>query len=106
MVQALEDGESVSGPMALFASNLYYTTFTPTPLDPSNMCSAGNSGLCAAHYINPKTADKPDSGPTPNQSTAAPRRRVRKSLGDNMLAFGPGITQKPSCSSDGHRGDP
>jgi type IV pilus assembly protein PilY1 len=101
-----KDGERVSGPMALFASNLYYTTFTPTPLDPTKVCSAGNSKLCGVHYINPKTPDKPDSGPTPNVTISGNPSDPCTSLGENTLAFGPGITQKPSCSTDTTTSDP
>ncbi|MDZ4064714.1 MAG: hypothetical protein U1E22_08625, partial [Coriobacteriia bacterium] len=92
-------GERVTGPMALFASTLYFTTYDPGTVDPST-CSPGNSYLWGVHYLQagedfdaltPEAAD----GPLPQLADGSDMVRVIPLPGG--LAYGVGVMQKPSC---------
>lgn len=99
-------GERVTGPMALFASTLYFTTYDPGTVDPY-VCSPGNSYLWGVHYIQAgevvgTASVNPQDGPMPQltdpDSTATPPDVVRViPLTEGGVAFGVGVMQKPSC---------
>jgi type IV pilus assembly protein PilY1 len=100
------DGTRVSGPMQLFNSNLYYTTYTPPPLNPTaaDQCSDGSSQLCAQHYLRP--AATPNDGGEP----AVPALPGALAFGcvpeGTVVIFGPGITQEPTCFQTDSYNDP
>ncbi|OQB15500.1 MAG: hypothetical protein BWY17_02111 [Deltaproteobacteria bacterium ADurb.Bin207] len=103
---AAGSGERVTGPMALFSSVLYFTSFNPQTIDPGS-CSPGSSYLWGVDYLHagqtvgasgPTTAvDGPlPQFPDPTSSTPANNLRVI-SFNEAGIAFGVGVMQKPSC---------
>jgi hypothetical protein len=98
-------GERVSGPMQIFNSNVYYTTYNPPSLGTSQqLCTDGTSSLCAMHYL--RAAESADTGgeparpalPNSDSSGCSPQ-------GDDII-FGPGITQEPTCFTSDTYNDP
>jgi type IV pilus assembly protein PilY1 len=103
----LENGRRVSGPMSLFASTLFYTTFTP-PAN-SQTCTLGQSEVCGVHYLQPMTSDDGTVLEGKGGAAAVPLLNTKTnpclSFG-NSIIFGAGITQKPTCSTDQTFTDP
>jgi type IV pilus assembly protein PilY1 len=108
----LSDGERVSGPMTLFASNLFYTTFTPPPATDPNKCSNGVSSVCGVHYMNARNIDAITHLPILDGSGGAVSVPSLNTATDPCLAFGQsiifgaGITQRPTCNADATSTDP
>jgi type IV pilus assembly protein PilY1 len=110
-------GERVTGPMALFSSVLYFTTYNPGSLD-SGACSPGDSYLWGVHYLQSGTTggtvtDTPTDGPMPQFSD--PESEATASMDDYVrvipiapggIAFGVGVMQKPSCMVTDSGDDP
>jgi type IV pilus assembly protein PilY1 len=107
----LDDGERVSGPMSLFASTLYYTTFKPPPIPPptGQKCSAGQSQVCGVHYLLARTQGGTDGGAVPpspiNKGNFKGPDEACIQFGDSIV-FGAGITQKPTCNDETTYNDP
>jgi len=99
----LKDGERISGPMSLFTSTLYYTTYLPPPFGGNQNCSAGRSRICAVHYLLPR-GNAGDGGaiarPLLNTDTDPCLQ-----FGESII-FGAGITQKPTCNQEQTYNDP
>jgi len=99
----LKDGERISGPMSLFASTLYYTTFLPAPFGGTQNCSAGQSRICGVHYLLPR-GNAGDGG-----AVARPLLNTETDpclqFGESII-FGAGITQKPTCNQETTYNDP
>ena len=94
-------GERVTGPMALFSSVLYFTTYKPSSRN-STTCSPGNSYLWGVHYLQAgksETApsDDPADGPLPQFRDPGSGDLERVITIANGIAFGVGVQQKPSC---------
>lgn len=99
----LDGGARVSGPMSLFTSVLYFSTFAPTA--GGNLCSAGVSKIWGVDYIQSIDKDAttqkniPSSGPIPRLKDEAtdsyPEDGIE--LDEGAIVFGIGIRQKPSC---------
>lgn len=98
-------GERVSGPMSLFSSVLYFSSFMPT--GPSSLCSSGRSKIWGVDYIQSKDKDAttgkniPSSGPIArlaDDNGDYPENGI--ALDDETIVFGIGIRQKPSCFDD------
>jgi type IV pilus assembly protein PilY1 len=110
-------GERVTGPMALFASTLYFTTYNPSSID-QGVCSPGNSYLWGVHYLQAGTTglaatNVPANGPMPQFTDAVvtaipnPTSYVRViPLAAGGIAFGVGVMQKPSCLVTTNTDDP
>ena len=102
-------GERVTGPMALFSSALYFTTYDPSSRS-TRTCIPGHSYLWGVHYIQAGSTDMvavdtPGSGPLPalfNSDTLEYSRLYRI---DGGMAFGVGVEQKPSCVVTSNPGD-
>ena len=98
----LNNGERVSGPMSLFSSTLFYTTYLPTAAGSTN-CSAGTSRICAVHYLLPR------GGAGDGGAVAHPLLNTETdpclSYGESII-FGAGITQRPTCSQEETYSDP
>lgn len=98
-------GERVTGPMALFASQLYFTTYNPATSD-AESCSVGNSYLWGVHYTNAGStaqtpSQDPSDGPLPQllDDSTEPPTLVRVLPFDEIgIAYGVGLMQTPSCS--------
>jgi type IV pilus assembly protein PilY1 len=112
------NGERVTGPMNLFNSVLYFTTYDPSSAS-QDSCQAGNSYLWAVDYATAGddaskkniTPVSPDIGPVPQLDPNPPpddpikpvpgtppkdfRRYI--TLGSGSIAFGVGVAQKPTC---------
>ena len=96
-------GERVSGPMSLFSSVLYFSSFLPT--GSSNLCSAGRSKIWGVDYFQsvnkvPETGKNiPSSGPVPRlldeETDTYPSNGIE--LEEGTIVFGIGIRQKPTC---------
>jgi type IV pilus assembly protein PilY1 len=99
----LKDGERVSGPMSLFASTLYYTTYLPPPFGAQKNCSAGESRICGVHYLQPR-GNAGEGG-----AVARPLLNTETDpclqFGESVI-FGAGITQKPTCNQETAYNDP
>ena len=100
--KVLLNGERVSGPMSLFSSTLYYTTFTPPSGAASQQCSNGQSRLCGVHYLLPGPGGDGGAVPVPSLNTATDPCLT---FGDSII-FGAGITQKPTCNAETTYSDP
>jgi type IV pilus assembly protein PilY1 len=99
-----KDGKRVSGPMSLFASNLFYTTYTPpNTSDPTQKCSNGTSSVCGVDYIRPLPGDGNGGAVSTPPITTDGTQCI--DFGSAVI-FGAGITQKPTCSSDVSTNDP
>jgi len=92
----LENGEQVTGPLELFDSRLFFTTFRPAN-DPLNACEFGQSYLWGVDYVNTETGTNlPEPGleSTPGSGVFD----VRKLDGfDNQIIIGVSVTQRPTC---------
>lgn len=111
-------GERVSGPMSLFNSVLYFSSFTPT--GSSSLCSSGSSRIWGVDYIQSK--DKDVNNGNVNIPSSGPVARLRdvddtipedgiliegKDAESSTIVFGIGIRQKPTCfDSDDDYDDP
>ncbi|MBI5537202.1 MAG: hypothetical protein HY898_31060 [Deltaproteobacteria bacterium] len=103
-------GERVFGPLSLFNSKLYFTTYDPKSASKAS-CRAGYSYVWGVHYINAgKNANAnptsaPADGPFPewkNNPTDLDKDRVRYFVQNaGSIAFGVGISQQPACISFG-----
>lgn len=115
-VSRMANGARVFGPMTLFNSTLYFTTYDPSSAN-ANTCTAGQSFVWGVHYLNAgmaanvaatnNPADGPVSAydPTGAQNPALYTRY--QLLGEGSIPFGVGVTQKPSCfTTSAASGDP
>jgi type IV pilus assembly protein PilY1 len=105
--QSLTGGTRVSGPMSLFASSLFYTTFTPPAT--GQTCSIGTSQVCGVNYLLPMTAD--DGSVLEGKGGAASLPLLNTKTNPcidfgTSIVFGAGITQAPTCSTDQTFNDP
>ena len=100
----LNNGERVSGPMSLFASTLYYSTFKPPlPTEIDKSCIVGDSKVCGVHYL---TAATPaGTGGAPSVPSINPDGTPCLPF-PGAVVFGVGITQKPTCNADATFNDP
>ena len=99
----LNDGERISGPMSLFTSTLYYTTYLPPPFGAQRNCSAGESRICAVHYLLPRgSAGEGGAVARPLLNTETD---PCLQFGESII-FGAGITQKPTCNQETTYNDP
>ena len=82
------DGERVTGPISLFASTAYFSSFHPqSAMAVGNVCTYGSGNLWGVDY---KTGDgrlDPLNVNTKSQS-----------FGPNTIVFGVAVTQTPSCA--------
>jgi hypothetical protein len=102
----LIDGERVTGPMVLFDSDLFFSTFKPV----TAVCKVGESNLWSMHYTVP-------AGMTPDTGGAATGRIPGTGPGDPFVSvdtellqltagsartavFGAALTQQPTCTID------
>jgi hypothetical protein len=100
--------ERVFGPMSLFNSKLYFTTYDPNTADKAT-CKAGISYLWGVHFVNRGsnvllgTTNNPADGPFPElkvDPNDGDEKRVRYAAQDaGSIAFGVGISQQPACIS-------
>lgn len=104
----LTGGERVTGPMVLFNSSLFFSTFKP-PTAGANVCSVGTSAVWGMHYLIP-----PMSGGVPAKNQGgAPVRELNFRLSipasellglqpgeaqDRAAIFGVSLAQKPTCN--------
>lgn len=108
-VDGLQDSELVTGPMALFESQLYAGTFIALT-STTDVCDLGRGRILALDYVERDILDS--NGTTP--PTFGPRRvnagdlantnnivniLHTNSAGDNVLISGLSLTQRPSCSA-------
>jgi type IV pilus assembly protein PilY1 len=111
--QGLQTGERVTGPMALFSSVLYFTTYNPRSVE-AESCSPGVSYLWGVDYVNAgETADAlstdPEDGPLPqfpNGDSTVAAENLRVINLNPGIAFGVGVMQKPSCIETTTSDDP
>lgn len=110
----LTGGERVAGPMTLFNSGLYFSTFKPEPPG-TNVCSSGSSRVWGVDYITPEDPgdkSKGGKGRLP-QNPNSPGSTLVQYLDDSssLLApgaevFGVGVAQVPTCVSETQLTDP
>jgi len=103
--KTLTDGERVSGPMSLFSSTLFYTTFTPPPINADKKCTNGQSKLCGVHYMQRAAEEGQGGAPgIPPLNKDNPTEPCMQ-FGESII-FGAGITQKPTCNAEATFDDP
>jgi len=99
----LRPGEQVVGPMELFDSRVYFSTFSSTS-NPRDMCQWGSGKLWGVGYLSPGT------GPTGYATSGMPSPAASMVAADgspthftqtpsNMIAVGVAIRQAPTCIS-------
>jgi type IV pilus assembly protein PilY1 len=110
----LASGERVAGPMTLFNSGLYFSSFKPEPPG-TNVCSAGSSRVWGVDYITPDDPSDKSKGGAPRlpQNPSAPSSTLVQYLDDSSSLFQPGaeifgvgIAQVPTCVSETTLPDP
>jgi type IV pilus assembly protein PilY1 len=101
-------GKRATGPITLFASNAYFSTYTP-PAD-AHACDAGSSSLWGVHYVNPKDPYDLSKGGVealPKDGLATSTDKVQEIVaGGPVIAagstiFGVGIAQVQGCYTQG-----
>lgn len=97
----LHPGEQVVGPMELFDSHLYFSTFSSTS-NPRDMCAWGGSKLWGVDYLVPGTGPfgyttRGAPSPGPGMVDAAGTPIHFKPTPANTIAVGVAIRQAPTC---------
>lgn len=101
----LDRGEQVTGPMDLFDSRLFFSTFA-SGQDPIDACAFGESYLWGVHYTD---VDAGSSLPEPGLESIPGTGTfdVRKEGGyPNQIIMGVTITQRPTCFDSVEEFDP
>ena len=105
----LDPGELVTGPLELFAGQVFFGVFQPTS-DPANLCAFGHSRLFGVHYYkraNPEgsTLDPEPAlpsitlgGESDGTRVAVYDQSVEPSL-NNTLLTGLRVAARPTCAS-------
>ena len=105
----LTGGERVAGPMTLFNSALYFSTFAPEAAGSSNVCRAGTSRVWGVDYLVPRTASDLSKGGKerlPDDPNATVINLVQfidntsNLIDDGATIFGVGVAQLPTCNSE------
>jgi type IV pilus assembly protein PilY1 len=94
-VVPLENGERVTGPMSLFNSVLYFSTFVPSSV---GVCADGLSKVWGVNYLGSDTATPP--GPAPEfiaDLTDPSTKTLFEAQPVGSIIFGVAVTQTPSC---------
>jgi len=99
----LKDGERISGPMSLFSSTLFYTTYLPPAFGSTKNCSAGQSRICAVHYLLPRGVA--GEGGAVGRPLLNTETDPCLQFGESII-FGAGITQRPTCNQETTYNDP
>ncbi|HET9932281.1 MAG TPA: hypothetical protein VFQ35_16370, partial [Polyangiaceae bacterium] len=111
------NGERTVGPMSLFNSQLFFTSFAPPAVN-AHACASGSSKVWGMDYLKPvnyKAASPPknqggdgrlpDSTSPTGYTQSYTAQQVTKS--SDAVIFGVSVAQQPSCSqvSDGVKND-
>ena len=106
----LLNGERVAGPMTLFNSSLFFSTFEPEDPSSGAACKAGSSRVWGVDYLIPKqTADLSQGGKERLPDGGTFVQFIDSSstlLQDGAVIFGVGVTQLPSCTQEATSTDP
>jgi type IV pilus assembly protein PilY1 len=100
----LTGGERVTGPLVLFNSSLFFSTFKP-PAAGSPVCSVGTSAVWGMHYLTgPLGAGgvpAKNVGGAPTQALGGQLFILASNLlgQDNAAIFGVSLAQTPTCST-------
>jgi type IV pilus assembly protein PilY1 len=107
--QPLADGERVTGPMSLFSSTLYFSTFAP-PESTDSVCNSGSSRLWGVDYVTRQDEINPGAGGKAvvlrDDANALVQflefaNLVPNPSGDiKPVVFGVTIAQLPTCFND------
>ena len=104
-------GERVAGPMTLFNTSLFFSTFIPEPNSSASVCATGDSRVWGMHYIEPESNQVPPDltlgGKAALPENADPLANLVQYLDntsafidDNATIFGIGVTQVPTCAEE------
>jgi type IV pilus assembly protein PilY1 len=101
----LRDGERVTGAMALFSSELFFSTYKgPGTTD---VCSSGTSNIYGMHYLIPKEDTDGDDGGAPTSvfggaqfATAGELAGISPDSQEQPIVFGVTVAQLPTCITD------
>lgn len=105
----LEQGELVTGPLELFAGQVFFGAFQTTS-DPANLCSFGHSRLFGVHYYkraNPESSDPLPEPALPSITLGGESDGTRVMFYDqsiepslsNSLLTGLRVASRPTCAS-------
>lgn len=106
--ESFDDGERVTGPLALFNKAVFFSTFAPQPADGPNPCKPGDSRIWGMHYLTPNAGtgglpmlpENPQN-PTEGQvvSSLPSSAIVGAANADRAVIFGVTVAQQPTCES-------
>lgn len=107
--ESFDDGERVTGPMAIFNQAVFFSTFAPQPAEGPNPCKPGDSRIWGLHFTEkgtgsagramlPSTPDNPQPGQVvPFLPSSA---IVGAANADRAVIFGVAVAQQPTCESE------
>lgn len=112
--QRLENGERVVGPLSLFNSQVFFTTYSPAP-NAAPACQNGETRIWGMDYLRPKGYPAINAATLPSNGGDARLRESEESDPEqyltaaevtndpNAVVFGVSVAQQPTCSetSDG-----
>ncbi len=101
----LEDGERVTGAMALFSSELFFSTYKGP--ESTEVCSSGTSNIYGMHYLIPKEDTEGDDGGALTNVfggeefvTAGELAGISPDDEEQPIVFGVTVAQLPTCISE------
>jgi type IV pilus assembly protein PilY1 len=105
--ELFENGQRVTGPMAIFNKVVYFSTFAPQTVDSETPCKEGVSEIWGLHYLESDGAnggkgmirsdpDNPVSTLVPSVSSS---EIVDAADADRAVIFGVAVAQQPTCQS-------
>lgn len=101
-------GKRVAGPLSLYASNIYFSTYTPPA--GNQACSSGSSSIWGMHYVTKQDSSYTSKGgkaALPKNGDPDSTERVQEIVPDGTLIasdstiFGVGVAQLQSCYTTG-----
>lgn len=110
------DGERVAGPISLFSSGLYFSTYKPEPSSGGNACGPGFSRVGGMHYTEVDSTASPSDGSEslsrggrawlPEDGDPNSTNRVQfldqtsNLIESGAIIFGVGVSEVPSCVTE------
>jgi len=101
-------GKRATGPLTLFASNVYFSTYTPPAA--GRACDSGTSSIWGMHFVTRQDKDDPAKGgkaALPKDGDSTSTDKVQEIVPDGTLIaadstiFGVGVAQLQSCYTTG-----
>ncbi len=106
--ESFDNGERVTGPLAIFNEAVFFSSFAPQPADGANPCKPGDSRIWGMHYVTPEgnggglpMLPANPQNPSDGQVIASlPSSAIVGSANaDRAVIFGVTVAQQPTCQS-------